>query len=269
MLPLLVSYLGNSPIAFAHRGGAALWPENTLAAFEGALALGYRYIETDVHITKDGRIVCFHDETLERTTSGHGPLAALTLEELRELDAGYHFTRDGEHPFRGKGLTVPTLEEALALDPRLHLNLEIKPHQAKMEQALWDELDRLDAHDRVLVAAARDLCVHRFRALRPRDPMPTSPGIRGVLRFWVGVRTGLARFDRCAFQALQVPPTYRGLTVVDRRFVDAAHRHGVHEHVWTIDDPDEMARLLDLGVDGVMTDRPDLLKDVMQARGQW
>ncbi len=274
MLPAPVSYLGTSPlgtspIAFAHRGGAALWPENTLAAFEGALSLGYRYIETDVHITKDGRIVCFHDETLDRTTSGKGPLAALTLEELRELDAGYGFMKDGEHPFRGKGLKVPTLEEALALDPGLHLNLEIKPHHAKMERALWEEIDRLDAHDRVLVAAAHDRCVHRFRALRPRASMPTSPGIRGVLRFWFGVRTGLARYDRYAFQALQVPPTYRGLTVVDRAFVDAAHRHGVHVHVWTIDDPLEMERLLDLGVDGVMTDRPDLLKDVMQARGQW
>src|SRR5690606_27032783 len=136
--PGLVSYLGTSPIAFAHRGGAALWPENTLAAFEGALSLGYRYIETDVHITKDGRIVCFHDETLDRTTDGRGPLAALTLDQLRELDAGYRLTshdgRDGEHPFRGKGLTVPTLEEALALDPDLRLNLEIKPHRAKMER---------------------------------------------------------------------------------------------------------------------------------------
>lgn len=268
-----MSYLGTSPIAFAHRGGAALWPENTLAAFEGALSLGYRYIETDIHITKDGRIVCFHDETLDRTTDGRGPLAALTLDELRELDAGYRFTshdgRDGEHPFRGKGLTVPTLEEALALDPDLRLNLEIKPHRAKMERALWAELDRLGAHDRVLVAGAHDACVHRFRALRPNAFMPTSPGIRGVLRFWVGVRTGLARFDRCAFQALQVPPSYRGLTVVDRAFVEAAHRRGVHVHVWTIDDPREMERLLDLGVDGVMTDRPDLLKDVMQARGQW
>lgn len=265
-----MSYLGTSPIAFAHRGGAALWPENTLAAFEGALGLGYRYIETDVHVTKDGRIVCFHDDTLDRTTSGRGPVAALTLTELRELDAGYTFTRDGaSFPYRGQGLTVPTLEEALALDPALRLNLEIKPRDAHMERALWDELDRLDAHHRVLVAAAHDPCVHRFRALRPRDPMPTSPGVRGVFRFWVGVRTGLGRFDRYAFQALQVPPTYRGMTVVDRPFIEAAHARGLHVHVWTIDEPDEMRRLLDLGVDGVMTDRPDLLKEVMQARGQW
>lgn len=265
-----MSYLGRSPIAFAHRGGAALWPENTLAAFEGAIALGYRYIETDVHVTKDGAIVCFHDDTLERTTNGRGPLAALTLDELSRLDAGYRFTRDGRtFPYRGRGLRVPTLEEALALHPDVRLNLEIKPRHAKMERALWDEIDRLDAHDRVLVAAAHDPCVHRFRALRPRSPIPTSPGYRGVLRFWLGVRTGLCRFERYPFHALQVPPRHRGLTIVDRAFVDTAHEHGLHVHVWTIDDPCEMHRLLDLGVDGVMTDRPDILKDVMQARGQW
>lgn len=266
-----MSYLGKTPIAFAHRGGAALWPENTRVAFEGALGLGYRYIETDVHITKDGRIVCFHDDTLERTTDGRGPIAALTLHELKKLDAGYRFTPDGgrTHPFRGQGITVPTLEEALALHPELRLNLEIKPRRAYMERALWEELERLGAHERVLVAAAYDPCVHRFRALRPSMSLPTSPGMRGVLRFWAGVRTGLGRFDRYPYQALQVPPTYRGLTVVDRPFVEAAHRHGLHVHVWTIDEPREMERLLDLGVDGVMTDRPDLLKKVMQARGLW
>lgn len=266
-----MSYLGKTPIAFAHRGGAALWPENTCVAFEGALELGYRYIETDLHITRDGHIVCFHDETLERTTDGCGPLAALTLEQLRKLDAGYRFTPDGgrTYPYRGQGIRVPTLEEALALHPELRLNLEIKPRHAFMEEALWKEIERLDAHERVLVAAAHDACVHRFRALRPSASLPTSPGVRGVLRFWLGVRTGLHRFDRYPFQALQVPLTHWGLTVVDRAFVEAAHAHGLRVHVWTIDEPKEMERLLDLGVDGVMTDRPDLLKEVMQARGLW
>lgn len=264
-----MSYL-RSPIAFAHRGGAALWPENTLAAFEGAVALGYRYIETDVHMTRDGKIVCFHDATLERTTDGRGRVADLDLAELSRLDAGYRFTRDGvTYPFRGQGLRVPTLEEALALCPDLQLNVEIKQASPAMERALWEEIDRLGAHERLLVAAAHDPLVHRFRALRPRLPMPTSPGVRGVLRFWLGVRTGLSRFDRYPFSALQVPPSYRGLTVVDRAFVEAAHAHGVHVHVWTIDDPSDMHALLDLGVDGVMTDRPDVLKDVMIERGVW
>ncbi len=264
-----MSYLGSSPIAFAHRGGAALWPENTIAAFEGAVALGYRYIETDLRMTKDGAIVCFHDERLERTTDGRGRVADLTLDELRRLDAGHRFRSGGAHPFRGRGLVVPTLDEALALHPDLRLNVEIKQRSPAMERALWDEIDRLDAHERLLVAAEHDPLVHRFRALRPRRAMPTSPGIRGVLRFWAGVRSGLWRFDRYAFQALQVPARWRGITVVDRAFVDAAHDHGLHVHVWTIDEPAEMRALLDLGVDGLMTDRPDRLKDVMVERGLW
>ncbi|MCZ7681661.1 MAG: glycerophosphodiester phosphodiesterase family protein [Sandaracinaceae bacterium] len=186
-----MSYL-RSPIAFAHRGGAALWPENTRVAFEGALALGYRYVETDVHMTRDGKIVCFHDATLERTTNGRGRVADLDLAELSRLDAGYRFTPDGvTYPFRGRGLRVPTLEEALALSPDLRLNVEIKQASPAMERALWEEIDRLDAHERLLVAAAHDPLVHRFRALRPRHDVPTSPGVRGVLRFWLGVRTGL------------------------------------------------------------------------------
>jgi glycerophosphoryl diester phosphodiesterase len=263
-------YLRPSPIAFAHRGGAALWPENTRLAFEGAVALGYRYIETDLRMTRDGAIVCFHDETLDRTTDATGPLHMRTLAELKRLDAGYRFTRDGRtFPFRGGGHTIPTLEEALALHPELRLNVEIKQASPSMELALWEEIDRLGARARLLVAAASDPLVHRFRALRPSDFMPTSPGIRGVFRFWVGVRTGLANVDRYSFDALQVPAFYRGLTVVDRRFVEVAHRRGLRVHVWTIDEPSEMRRLLDLGVDGLMTDRPDVLKDVLVERGVW
>jgi len=261
-------YLARSPVAFAHRGGAALWPENTLVAFRGAVELGFRYIETDLHMTRDGAIVLFHDETLMRTTDGAGRLKDLSLDELRTLDAGYRFSPDGRsHPFRGQGIVVPTLEEALALHPELRLNVEIKQREPPMEAALWAEIDRLDARDRLLVAAEHDPLVRRFAAHRPGDRMPTSPGVRGVLRFWLGVRTGLHRLEDYPFDALQVPVEWNGLTVVDRAFVKAAHAHGLRVHVWTIDEPDEMRRLLDLGVDGVMTDRPDLLAEVFAERG--
>jgi glycerophosphoryl diester phosphodiesterase len=264
-----MGYLGRSPIAFAHRGGALLWPENTLEAFENVVALGFRYIETDLHMTKDGAIVCFHDSTLDRTTDGRGRLCDHTLAELRALDPGYRFARGGDYPFRGKGLSIPTLEQALALHPDLRLNVDIKQAAPSMIDALWAEIDRLDAHERLLVASVEDRLVHDFRAIRPMKRMPTSPGIRGVLRFWAGVRTGLGRFERYGYDALQVPATYRGVTVVDRTFVEEAHAHGLHVHVWTIDEREEMERLLDLGVDGLMTDRPDVLKRVLVARGQW
>lgn len=264
------AYLSSRPIAFAHRGGAKDWPENTLLAFRGAVELGFRYIETDLHMTRDGAIVCFHDRTLMRCTDGAGCVADLTLRELRALDAGHQFSPDGGRtfPYRGQGLVVPTLEEALALHPELRLNVEIKQREPAMEAALWDEIERLELFDRLLVAAEHDPLVHRFRSLRGRR-MPTSPGVRGVLRFWLGVRTGLHRFEDYPFDALQVPPTFQGLTVVDRAFVDAAHAHGLHVHVWTIDEPDEIRRLLDLGVDGIMTDRPTVLRAVFEERGLW
>jgi len=258
-----------SPIAFAHRGGALVWPENTLRSFEGAIALGYRYLETDLHVTADGVIVCFHDPTLNRTTEAVGRVKDLTFAELRALDAGYRFTLDGGRtfPFRGDAKAkVPSLEEALALHPDLKLNVEMKQRVPPMEALLWEALDRLDAHDRVLVAAAHDPLVHRFRRLRDRA-IPTSPGSRGVARFYLDTRLGVARRRRYPFAALQVPPSYDGLTLVDRRFVEAAHHHGIHVHCWTIDEPAEMHRLLDLGVDGVMTDRPAVLRDVFAERG--
>ncbi len=257
-----------SPIAIAHRGGAAVWPENTLRSFRGAIELGFRYIETDLHVTRDGLIVCFHDPTLSRTTDGAGRLKDLSFAELRTLDAGYRFTRDGgaTHPFRGQGDVVPTLEEALALHPELMLNVEMKQRQPAMEEHLWREIERLDAFDRLLVAAEHDPLVHRFRDLRDRW-MPTSPGIRGVLRFLSSQKLGWDRFEHYPFAVLQVPPSYRGLTVVDRRFVEAAHAQGIHVHCWTIDAPEEMHRLLDMGVDGLMTDRPGVLSRVFAERG--
>jgi len=254
---------GEHPIAFAHRGGAKLWPENTLTAFRGALELGIRYIETDVHRTRDGQLVCFHDRALERTTDGHGPVALHTLAELRRLDAGGRFTRDGRtFPHRGAGVGIPTLEEALALDPGLRFNVEIKPEGPEVVELLWAFVERHRLQDRVLVGAAKDRQGLAFRRLA-RGAVPTSPGARGILRFWLGARTGLHRLLRFDVDALQVPTKHHGLTVVDAAFVRAAHKHGLHVHVWTVDDPGEMRRLLQLGVDGLMSDRPDLLLDVL------
>ena len=252
-----------TPIAFAHRGGAKLWPENTLTAFQGAIDLGIRHIETDLHRTRDGVIVCFHDERLERTTDGLGPIARHTHAELERLDAGHGFqSDDGRHPFRGQGIRIPTFDEALALHPEVRFNVEIKQADPPMERALLDFIRLRGIQDRVLVAAAKDATGHAFRAIAG-DRIATSPGLRGVVRFWLGVRTGLHRFDRYDFDALQVPVSHGGLTVVDGAFIEAAHRHGLHVHVWTIDDAIEMRRLIDLGVDGIMSDRPDVLLRVL------
>jgi glycerophosphoryl diester phosphodiesterase len=251
------------PFGFAHRGGAALFPENTLEAIRGTLALGFRHVETDVHLTRDGVPVLFHDTTVDRTTNGAGRVGSYTLAELRRLDAGYRFrAEDGTTPFRGRGVRVPTLEEALAVDPSLFLNLEMKHPMAR---ELFTFIEEHGVHDRVLVAAAEQAWGDAFRAIA-RGRVATSPGYTGVLRFWLGVRSGLHRAMALDFDALQVPARHGALTVVDRAFVDAAHEHGVQVHVWTIDDPREMERLFSLGVDAVMSDRPDRLAGVLQAR---
>lgn len=256
---------GEPPLAFAHRGGAALWPENTLEAFRGAIATGCRYIETDLHLTRDGVIVVHHDEGLERTTNGVGPVKARTLSELKKLDAGFHFTRDSghSHPFRGKGVTIPTFEEALALTDDVRFNIEIKQREPSMARALWELIEKHQLHDRVLVAAAEDDVGHEFDRIA-RGRVARSPGVRGVLAFWAASRIGAVHLLAPGYDALQVPPRQGPLTVVDRRFVRAAHAAGIQVHVWTIDQPIEMRRLLSLGVDGLMSDRPDVLMGVVQ-----
>ena len=260
----IAPYFGEGFIPFAHRGGSKRWPENTLFAFEHAYRLGYRWIETDVHRTRDGRIVIHHDTHLDRCTDGRGLVADHTAEELQRLDAAFHFSPDGKSlPYRGKGVRIPQLAEALAIGEDLHLNLEMKGRDPRLADALWDFIEAHGVHDRVLVASAHDPLTARFRELAG-NRVVTSPGFRGILEFWLGVRSRSHRFLRPIYQALQVPPEHKGLPVVDQRFVDAAHHHGLKVHVWTVDDPLEMRRLHALGVDGIMTDRPEVLLHTLE-----
>jgi glycerophosphoryl diester phosphodiesterase len=256
-------YLDTSgPIPIAHRGGASLWPENTLVAFQGALDLGIRWIETDVHLTSDGHVVLFHDETLERTTDGTGQLREHTLAQLQALDAGHHFVAlDGTRPHRGTGVAIPTLEQALALAPDVRLNLEIKQSAPPMHQALIDEIERLDAADRVLVASGQDALVQAARTVCG-GRLASSAGRDEIIAFWLRAHVW-NRGGQPAYDALQVPARHYGVPVVTRRFVQTAHDLDLAVHVWTIDEPDEMRRLLALGVDAIMSDRPDLLVAVL------
>jgi glycerophosphoryl diester phosphodiesterase len=252
------------PHAFAHRGGAKVFPENTTFAFREALALGCTHIETDIRATRDGTIVCLHDAKVDRTTNGKGRVRDMELAELKSLDAGYRFTPDGGRtfPYRGRGLTVPTLEEALAVDENARLNLEIKPGEGALIPSLASLVRRRGLNDRILVASADDRLVRAFRETA-RNTVVTSAGQREIFRFWLAARTGLHRSFTYPFQALQVPPTYRGLTIIDHCFVDAAHAHGIEVHVWTIDAPTEMHRLLSFGVDALMSDYPGKLLEVL------
>lgn len=245
------------PIRFAHRGSRLLWPENTMAAFQGAIDLGYRYLETDLHVSRDGRVVVFHDDTLERLTDGRGALAGRDWSELSTLDPGFRFDPASGFPWRGRGLRIPLLEEVVASFPGVHLNLDLK--QDGIESVVAAEIERLGIRDRVLIGSFHDRRIRRFRSVSG-GRVATSAGPGEVARALAASRLG--RAVAVPADALQVPGR-----LATRRLITAAHRGGVQVHAWTINDPADMRRLLDLGVDGIMSDRPDLLDRVVREVG--
>lgn len=258
-------YLANpGPIAFAHRGGAGEAPENTLAAFEIARSLGYRYLETDVHLTRDGVVVAFHDERLDRVTDRDAAICDLTSAELAAVDAGYTFSTDGgrTYPFRGRGVHVSPLEEILVRWPDARVNID--PKSDASVEPLAHLLGRLGAWERVCVGSFSDRRLRRIRALGAGRAC-TSMGPRAVAAAWSLAPSG--RMPRLGAECLQVPVSQGRVRIVTRRFVRAAHRAGLAVHVWTINDEARADELLDLGVDGIMTDRLRLLRGVFARRG--
>jgi glycerophosphoryl diester phosphodiesterase len=255
----------STTIAFAHRGGGGEAPENTLPAFDAAVAMGYRYLETDVQLTRDGALLAFHDSSLEGLTDRVGRISALSFAEVREADAGYAFSPDGglNFPFRGTGVVVPTLEELLTRWDNVYLNIDAKSDDTVAP--LVALISRLDAFNRVCIGSFSDRRVARIRALA-RGRICSSMGQAATAMAYAVSRTGwMPRFHA---DCLQVPQHW-GWLRIDARFLRAAHRAGLAVHVWTVDDEAQMGFLLDLGVDGIMTDRPRILKGVFEARGLW
>ncbi|MEE1621437.1 glycerophosphodiester phosphodiesterase [Zafaria sp. Z1313] len=244
------------PLAFAHRGFAPDGAENTMAAFRAAVELGFRYLELDVRTSRDGVLMVFHDETLERTTDGSGRLGDHTAAELGA------FRVAGTEP-------IPTFEELLAAWPDVHLNVDLK--DAAGAEPMARLIEQYGARDRVLVASFSDA---RRRAVQRRVPGPlaASPGAPLVAAFTLLSALGLQRLLRPWLRgvvALQVPERSGRLPLVTPRFLAHAHSEGLHVHVWVVDEPGDMRRLIDLGVDGIMTDRADLLAGVLAERGAW
>lgn len=253
------------PLVIAHRGGAGLWPENTLHAFERAAALGADVIETDVRLTADGALVLIHDATVERTTDGAGRVADLTLAELKRLDAGHRFTPDGGRtfPHRGRGLTIPTLAEAFALANGRRFNLEPKDDSPALVTALCRALREHGMVERVVVAAFRQATLEQFRRECPE--VATAASASEASAFLARYKAGLAASYSPPMQALQVPEYAGAMQVLTRDFVAAAQARNLHVHAWTVNSTEDMRRLLDMGVDGIMTDYPDRLLELLQA----
>jgi glycerophosphoryl diester phosphodiesterase len=251
------------PANIAHRGGAKIAPENTLEGFREGLGAGADVLELDVHLTADGHLVVIHDDTVDDTTDGSGPVREMTLAEVKRLDAGYDFPPDGgdEHPYRGKGVRVPTLEEVYGEFPDVPMNVEIKGKRPGVEEALWRAIEEAGAEGRTLVVSARTGPIVRFREVSG-GRVATASSTKEMLSFDLLSRLGLARLLRPSYAALQGPEYYPGrlrIHMVTPGFVRAAHELGLRVDVWTIDREADMRRLLGYGVDGIMTDRPDVL----------
>jgi glycerophosphoryl diester phosphodiesterase len=244
------------PVAMAHRGGARAGPniENTMAAFQNAVDLGYRYVETDVQATADGRVILFHDESPERLIGVPGAIARMDWADVARLRV------NGSEP-------IPLLSEMLSSWPDLKVNIDAKARSTVAPLARAVEEHR--AWDRVCVASFSPWRMRDLRsALGPRVAYGLTPwGVAGM-RFLPGTTLKDRWLTGCG-PVLQVPPRRFGIPLVTRRFVDSVHDTGRHIHVWTINDPQRMRSLLDLGVDGIISDRIDLLRDTLVSRGEW
>jgi glycerophosphoryl diester phosphodiesterase len=274
-------WLERRVLNYAHQGGAREAPSSTLFALRQAVAGGADGLELDVHATSDGTVVVCHDATVDRTTPAAGAIDQLTLEHVRGLDNSHWWVPgevvatgrpDADYVHRGKAPADPsfgiaTLREVLEEFPDVFLNLDIKqtqPAVAPYEHRVADLLREFGRVDDVIVASFDDRATDAFSAIAPE--VSTSCGTLATADVWRAVQDG-SPLPATRHHALQVPADFEGITVVDERFVQRVHEHGLAVHVWTIDEPAEMERLIDLGVDGVMTDRPSVLEAILQRRG--
>ncbi len=260
-------WLERRVLCYAHQGGAREGPSSTLWAMQQALSAGADALELDVHATLDGHLVVCHDPTVDSTTDATGAIATMTLEELRRLDNAYSWGAEQGYPLRGRGIGVATLEEVLDAFPEVLLNLDVKqtaPVVPAYEEKLARTLRDHGRSDDVIVASFNDASTATFRTFAPE--IGTSAGILAAADFWRAAH-GDEELPDLPHVALQVPHHAVGGVFCDEVLVRAAHRAGLAVHVWTIDDPDEMAELLDAGVDGIMSDSPSVLAALLAERG--
>ena len=251
-------------LVFAHRGGGGLYPENTLGAFEYSAQMGVDVLELDVHATRDGTLVVMHDANVERTTDGRGKVSEMTLGEVRKLDAGYKFSTDGgqNFPFRGRQITIPTLEEIFDALPNKTFNIEPKQETPSIIAPLCSLLRTRKMTDKVIVGSFRQSIIDEFRRECPEIATAASPS--EATEYLALSKSGLSEAYSPPMQALQIPENLGSLSIVTKDFVENAHRKNLKVHVWTINEPDAMQRLISIGVDGIMTDYPDRLLDLLK-----
>jgi len=253
------AYLAGAPLLVAHRGGSRLAPENTTEAFRQAVEVwGADMLEMDVRLTRDGEVMVIHDATVDRTTDGRGLVSTLSVADVQALDAGARFIDPTGLPtYRGKGVAVPRFEDVLTAFPSMRINVEAK--EREVARPLVEIIRRHRAEDRVLVAAELEQARADVRDYRG----PWGASRHHIVLFWILHRVPGGRLYTPGADILQVPEVWKGMRIVSPRFIREAHARNLPVQVWTVDDPDDMRRLLAWGVDGIQTDRPDVLARVM------
>lgn len=261
-----IEKIGHRPEVYAHRGGALLWPGNTTLAFDQALKLGADVLEMDVRSTHDGVLVLMHNSTVDETTDGSGPVAGYTLEELQRLDAGYRWGPD-KFPYRGRGIKVPTLEEVFERykDRGVRMNIEIKQIMPSIVDRFCDLVRQHDIADRVMVASFSTSVLKHVRMRLPQAA--TSAGTWELLVFYLFHLLNITDRYHLPVRALQFWSSIGPLPIITENLVAAAHRYGLEIHGWTVNRREEMRRLIRLGVDGIITDDPQLLIDQIKQAG--
>ena len=254
------------PLVIAHQGGDGVWPGDTMYAFEKAVEIGSHVLEMDAHITKDGQIVLMHDETVDDTTDGTGLIEEMTLDELKQLNAAYDWSNDGGQtfPYRGQGIQVPALDELFQKFPHMRYVIEIKLTENPIDAPLCDLIREYNMQDKVLVASFHDEAMQNFRGTCPE--VATSASRSEVTKFVLLGKVFLSGFVAPDYQSIQPPfdpDESLNIPIMTKRFIREAHAKNIMVEPWTVNDPQLMKQYIEWGVDGIITDRPDLMVDIL------
>lgn len=267
-------FTNDRPLVIAHQGGNKLAPTSTMEAFKHAESLGVDVIELDVHLSKDGYLIPIHDPTIDRTTDGTGVVNDMTLEELQQYDAGATFEDlDGELSFKDKGVKLTTLEEVFQEIPNMRWSIEMKDTNypevyEDVAEKLWELIEKYELEDDVIIASFDHEMVEMMRDIS-NDQALLVGGKQEIKKFAILQKLYLSGLYKRSMDVLQIPTKEGKVSLKDKKIIQGARKHGLDVQYWTINDPAEMKELLELGADGIITDRPDLLIEVIEENQQF
>lgn len=258
------------PLVIAHQGGDGVWPGDTMFAFEKSVEIGADVLEMDAHITEDGHIVLMHDEEVDRTTDGTGLIDDLTLDELKNLDAAYDWSNDNgkTFPYRGQGIQVPTLDELFQKFPDMRYVIEIKLTGKPIDEPLCTLIHEHEVQENVMIASFHDEAMQSFRDACPE--VATSAARGEVTKFVLLGKFFLSGLIIPEYESIQPPydpAESMNIPIMTKRFIREAHARNIAVEPWTVNDPDLMKQYIEWGVDGIITDRPDLMIEVLEEMG--